>query len=155
MAYAPDFTPLRKTLFRRYLTMLVPALIIFGIWAVCRQVGLTPQMPNGTAAIIGPIIFIAAIILAVALPLLYRVRFVRSVEGQKNVEAACFRTFQLNLMTIALAAPFAAAIGYITGVTIFHFAGAFLASLYAVYYYFPSEKRITQEMRLFRVTSDA
>jgi len=154
MADAPDCTPLRKDLFRRYLLMLVPALVIFGGWAVCRQAGLTPQMPNGTAAIIGPIVFIAAIALAVALPLLYRVRFVRKVEGSMNVGSAPFLAFQLNLITIALAAPFAAAIGYIAGVTNFHFAGAFLASLYAVYYYFPSQKRIAQEMRLFRVTAD-
>nr|WP_321513685.1 hypothetical protein [uncultured Pseudodesulfovibrio sp.] len=155
MAHAPDCTPLRNILFRRYLQMLAPATVLFGGWAACRQAGLAPQMPDGTTAVVGPITFIAAIALAVALPLLYRIRFVRSVEGQKSVESAPFITFQLNLMTIALIAPFAAAAGYIAGVANFHFAGAFLASLYAAYYYFPSKKRMTQEMRLFRVIADA
>ncbi|MCJ2164815.1 MULTISPECIES: hypothetical protein [unclassified Pseudodesulfovibrio] len=154
MPDAPNCTSLQKTLFRRYLLMLAPAALIFGGWAACRQAGLTPNMPSGTAAVIGPIVFIAAIILAVALPLLCRVGFVRKVEGQKNVESAPFLDFQLTLMSIALTAPFAAAAGYIAGVANFHFAGAFLASLYAAYYYYPSEKRIHQEMRLFRVTSN-
>lgn len=154
MADASDTMHSRTPLFRRFILMLAPATVIFGGWAVCRQAGLAPQAAPPVTSIVGPATFIVAIILAVALPLLYRISFVRKVEGQKNVKRTPFLAFQLNLMTIALATPYAAAAGYVAGVATFHFAGAFLASLYAVYYYFPSEKRMKQEMRLFRVIPD-
>lgn len=142
---------LRKTLFRRYLVMLVPAAALFGIWAACRMAGLVHPLDQRYTQVIGPAIFIAAIVLAVALPLLYRVRFVKSVSGRENVATDEFLPFQTNLMSLALLASYAAAAGYMAGVSTFHFSGAFLAGLYAAYYYFPSQKRMAQEMRLFRV----
>lgn len=150
MVDALESETIRKTLFRRYILMLAPAAIIFCGWAACRQAGLAPGPTAIT--IIGPAAFITAIVLAVALPLFYRATFVRSVEGRKNVDIARFLSFQLGSMTMALLAPYAAAAGYVAGVSNFHFGGAFLASLYAAYYFFPSEKRIAQEMRLFRVS---
>lgn len=142
---------LRKTLSRRYLVMLAPAAGIFGIWAACRMAGLVHPLDQRYTEVIGPAIFITAIVLAVALPLLYRVRFVKSVAGRDSVDADTFIPFQTNLMSLAMLSPYAAALGYMAGVSNFHFSGAFLAGLYAAYYYFPSQKRVAQEMRLFRV----
>ncbi|WP_319468396.1 hypothetical protein [uncultured Pseudodesulfovibrio sp.] len=153
MAEKLNPTPFRKALFRRYLLMLVPAAVIFGGWAAYRQTGMAQPVTTATD-IIGPVVFIAGIILAAALPLLYRINFVRNMVGKKNVESGQFLSFQLNLMSIALLAPYTAAAAYIAGVPNFYFSGAFLASLYATYYYFPSEKRVIQEMKLFRVTDD-
>lgn len=144
----------RKALLRRYLTILAPSTALFAVWAVCRQAGVVHPLNPQYTDLIGPTIFITAIVLAVALPLLYRIRFVKSVEGSRTVDAEAFVPFQLNLMSLALVASYAAAAGYMTGVSNFHFSGAFLASLYSAYYYFPTERRVAQEMRLFRVKPD-
>lgn len=154
MADAPTIDSTRKPLLRRYLTTLAPAVALLLAWAACRQAGLVHPLDAGYNAVIGPAVFIAAIVLAVALPLLYRVRFVKSVEGSTGVDAETFLSFQLNLMTLALCASYAAAVGYVAGVANFHFGGAFLAGLYGAYYYFPSQKRVAQEMRLFRVNRE-
>ena len=141
----------RKALLRRYLTIIAPSTALFATWAVCRQAGVVHPLSPQYTDLIGPTVFITAIVLAVALPLLYRIRFVKAVEGSRSVDAEAFVPFQLNLMTLALVSSYAAAAGYMAGVSNFHFSGAFLASLYGAYYYFPSERRVAQEMRLFRV----
>lgn len=134
--------------------MLVPAAIIFGGWAAARQSGLVNGMGQQFTDIIGPAVFIISILLAVALPLLYRIRFVKDVAGTHGVNMEEFMPFQLNSMALALIAPYAAAIGYMAGISNFHFSGAFLAALYGAYYYFPAEKRIAKEMKMFRVNAD-
>jgi len=151
MVDATSPVELRKALFRRYMLMLIPAMLIFGIWAACKNSGLTPGFASVGSAILGPLTFICAIALAVALPILYRIRFVRKVSEQQSVDPEEFLSFQLGLTTLALSAPYAASISYVSGVSLFHFTGAFLAALYAAYYYFPSEKKVLHEMRLFRV----
>ena len=154
MADATDTATVRNALFKRYLIMLVPAAILFGAWAVCRQAGLAPAAGKAITDVLGPAAFISAIVLAVAAPLLYRARFVKGVAGQQSVDADAFLAFQRSLLSLALLAPYAAFAAYVAGVSNFHFGGAFLAALYAAYYYFPSEKRVSHEMRLFRVTAD-
>ena len=154
MADATDTATVRTALFKRYLVMLAPAAILFGGWAACRQAGLAPVLGKGLTELLGQLSFIGAIVLAVAAPLLYRARFVRSVAGRKSVAEGEFLAFQRALLSLALLAPYAAAVAYVTGASNFHFGGAFLAALYAAYYYFPSQRRVSQEMRLFRVTAD-
>lgn len=151
MVDAMETDTVRKTLARRYSTMVAPAAVLFGGWAAARHAGLVHDLDQQYTDIIGPVVFIAAILMAVALPLLYRIRFVKGATGNDNVSLDAFVPFQLNSMTLALIAPYAAAIGYMAGVSNFHFSGAFLAALYAGYYYFPSQKRVAREMKLFRV----
>lgn len=143
---------IRSALFRRYLTMLAPAAVILAGWAACRQAGLAPILDKTVLDVVGPGTFIAAIVMAAAAPLLCRVRFVKSVSGQQSVDLDAFLSFEKTMLSLALLATYAAAGAYVAGVSNFHFGGAFLAALYAAYYYFPSHKRVTQEMRLFRVT---
>lgn len=151
MADALNVDSIRKPLLRRYLITLAPAAVLLAAWAALRLAGVARPLDAAYTAVIGPAVFIAAIVLALALPLLYRVRFVKSVEGRAGVGAGTFLPFQLTLMAFPLSASYAAAAGYLAGVSTFHFSGAFLAALYGAYYYFPSRNRVEQEMRLFRV----
>ncbi len=151
MADATTIDTIRASLLRRYLLLLAPAAVLFGAWAGLRLTGAVHPLDPRYTSVIGPAVFIAAILLAAALPLLYRVRFVKSVQGSHGVDAALFLSFQKNLTSLALLAAYAAAAGYMAGVANFHFSGAFLAALYGAYYYYPSRRRVAQEMRLFRV----
>lgn len=140
---------IRKALLTRYVIVLVPAALVFAGWAAVRNLGAPPDpiAPD----VMGPASFICAIVAAIALPLFYRDRFVKSVAAQKAVEPAPFLAFEKTQLTLALLSAYCAAAAYVCTVNLFHFGGSFLAALYAAYYHFPSQARVAQEMRLFRV----
>jgi hypothetical protein len=59
--------------------------------------------------------------------------------------------FERNLLYIAMATPYIALIAQILQLPRFHLAGTIIMALYAVYYYYPSKRRIQFERRVFRV----
>ncbi len=147
---APDpIQALRKSLFIQYCKVLGPAVLVFALWALLgKRVDIQPPIPLN---ILGPAVFIGAIALAVALPLYIRASFVRRVSGEKHVPQNEFLRFEKQLTAVAVAAAYVAAVGYLFEVSRFHFTGAFLAALYGAYYYFPTNKRVAFEMKIFRV----
>lgn len=140
-------------LFRHYLKNLVPAGAIFAGWAIYKNMAGIPEPI--APEIMGPAVFVAALVAALALPILARTRFVKAVADRKHVAPEPFLAFQKALLTMCLASAYIAAVGYVCTIGLFHFGGAFLAALYAAYYYFPSEERVAHEMRLFRVRDEA
>lgn len=147
-----DREHIRKELLKHYLRIIVPGSALFALWAAYRNlIGLPePIAPE----ILGPVTFIAALVTALALPILARTRFVKAVADRKFVAPEPFLAFEKVILTTALASVYLAAVAYICTVGLFHFGGAFLAALYAAYYYFPSQDRVAHEMRLFRVRPD-
>lgn len=141
---------LRGNLLRHYFVLLVPAAALALLGLVLRFFQAQPvdMIPLDVA---GPVVLIVAVVLALASPLWMRVRFVGRVAEARSVDTPDFLAFEKNLLNTALPATWVAALGYLLGVSLFHFAGATLAALYAAYYYFPSRERVTHEMRLFRV----
>ncbi|THB70182.1 MAG: hypothetical protein D6E12_03125 [Desulfovibrio sp.] len=144
-----DKDRIQKALFKRYLLMLAPAALIFIGWGVYRV--LQEPGPLAPPEVIGPIAFIGAVVVALALPLFIRGWFVKKVGESTSVEAKPFLAFESTLLSVALVSPYFAALAYICSTSMFHFGGAFLAALYAAYYYFPTKARVAHEMRLFRV----
>ena len=147
-----DRNDVRKILLKRWLVMLAPAAVIFLAWAAYRN--LISMPPPVEPKITGPAFFIASVILAVALPLLIRDRFVKKVAKLKAAPLDDFLAFEKSLLTVSLVSAYCAAGAYICSTTQFHFAGAFLAATYAAYYYFPSVARVRHETRLFRIPVD-
>ena len=147
-----DRNDIRKILLKRYLVMLSPALVILGAWAAYRNLVAMPEPVS--PKITGPAFFIAAVVLAVGLPLLIRDRFVKRVAKEKSVTMDDFLAFENSILTVSLLASYCAAGAYICTTAQIFFAGAFLAALYAAYYYFPSMDRVRHETRLFRIPTD-
>jgi hypothetical protein len=136
---------------RTYFTLLLPAVAGFILIFVLRNFQLVrfniPQIPP----ILYPIIFIASVCFAVALPIFYRTVFANKRRHQTRTAEEDWLKFERNMLYIAMATPYVALIAQILQLPRFHLGGTIIMALYAVYYYYPSKRRIEFERRVFRV----
>jgi Ca2+/Na+ antiporter len=97
------------------------------------------------------LIFILTAVFAIALPIFYRTLFAHKIRDEKGVSEKDFIKFERGFLFIALIAPYLTLIAYVFDIPRFYAAGSLLMSMYAVYYYYPSKRRISFEKRIFRV----
>lgn len=138
---------LKKT----YFILLLPA--IFGIIVIflAKTYNFLALGQLRFLGVIAPFIFILSAIFAIALPIFYRTLFANKVRHLKNLSRNNLIKFELNLLYIALVTPYLTLIAFLLELPRFYLAGSVLMALYAVYYYYPSHKRIQFEKRIFRV----
>jgi hypothetical protein len=136
---------------RTYFTLLLPAVAGFILIFILQHFHLVNFNISQIPTVLYPTIFIASVCFAVAFPILYRTVFANNRRHQKNTTEEDWLKFERNLLYIALTAPYVALVGQILQLPRFHLAGTIIMALYAVYYYYPSKKRIDYERRIFRV----
>ena len=136
---------------RTYFTLLLPAVAGFILIFVLQHSHLVsfniPQIPP----ILYAIIFIASVCFAVALPIFYRTVFANKRRHQTRTAEEDWLRFERNLLYIAMATPYVALIAQVLRLPRFHLGGTIIMALYAVYYYYPSKRRLKFERRIFRV----
>jgi hypothetical protein len=114
-----------------------------------------PDPDPGSEAMIpsmmGPALFMGSAFLALGLPVFFRLVFIHRNRHEKRISEKTFIRFEKNLIHMVMLAPYPALAGYYFQISTFHFTGSVLMGLYAVYYYFPSRKRMAMERRVFRV----
>lgn len=96
------------------------------------------------------LLFILAFVFGIALPILWRTLFVRKIGNRKQTTETDLLKFEQETLYIALITPYISLAAYFIGISRFHFVGTVLASFYAVYYFYPSHKRVHYEKRIFR-----
>lgn len=101
--------------------------------------------------IVSPTIFILSVCFAIAFPIYYRITFVNKVKDKKSVSPELFIYFEKKFLYLVMVTPYLAVLAYLFQLPKFHFAGTILCTFYAVYYYFPSKRRMRFEQKLFRV----
>lgn len=106
-----------------------------------------PQLP----AALSVAVFVVSVCTAMALPILWRTLFASRQRGRTHTPEADWLKFERGLLYIAMATPYLAMAAQILELQRLHLAGTLLMSFYAVYYYYPSRKRIDYDRRLFRV----
>jgi len=136
---------------RTYLNLLIPAIAGFIIVLFIRQFNMVHPGLYHVPMALAPIIFVLSVVFAVALPIFYRTLFANKIRHQTNTSETDWLKFEQNLIRIALVTPYLTLSAYFFQVPEFHLAGSTLAALYAVYYFYPSEKRIAFERRIFKV----
>lgn len=136
---------------RHYVWMLSPALAGFVIALPIRHLYPAGMAPEPMVAVLAPLLLASAAAFGVAGPIFYRSVFAYRQKGLMTVSADALYKFERHLIGIALVAPYLALIAYVLNLPRFHFAGSVLAALYAVYYTYPSDKRIRFDKRIFRV----
>ena len=99
----------------------------------------------------GPLIFILCIALAIAFPIFYRALFAHKNRDVISVSDEKLLKFERTLINVVMITPYLAIAAYTLELPIFYTAGAILFSLYAVYYFYPSKRRLAFERRIFRV----
>ena len=136
---------------RTYFTLLLPAVLGFILIFAIRHFHLLsfniPQFPSA----IPPFIFIVSVCFAVALPIFYRTLFANKMRHQTRTSEREWLKFESNLLYIAMITPYLGLIAQILQLPRFHLAGTIVMALYAVYYYYPSMRRIAFDRRVFRV----
>ena len=136
---------------RTYFILLLPAVAGFILIFVIQYFHLVrfniPQIPP----VLSLIIFIVSVSFAVALPIFYRTVFANKKRHQTNTAEGDWLKFEQNLLYIAMATPYVTLIAQILQLPRFHMGGTIIMALYAVYYYYPSKRRIEFERRVFRV----
>lgn len=136
---------------RIYFTLLLPAVAGFIAVFVLQHFHLVDWNIPDIPPVVHPLVFIISVCFALAFPILYRTVFASQRRHQKYTAEAEWLKFERNLLYIALVTPYVCLIAQILKLPRFHLAGTILMALYAVYYYYPSKKRIDYEQRIFRV----
>ena len=136
---------------RTYIVLLIPSIVGFIFLFVGKTFHLIHIGPFKFQEFLGPLLFILSVIFAIALPILFRTLFAHKVQHQKSVSEPDLLKFERIFLYIALLTPYVPLIAYFFELPRFYCAGTVLMALYAVYYYYPSKKRIRFERRIFRV----
>jgi hypothetical protein len=136
---------------RTYFCLLIPAILGFIVVYFSRRFNLMNPYTHDVPDMLSAIIFILSVVFAVALPILYRTLFANRMSSQTSTPETDWLKFELNLIRIALITPYLTVFAYFLQIPKFHLSGTTLAALYAIYYFYPSQKRIAFEKRIFRV----
>ncbi len=138
---------LKKT----YFTLLVPAILGLVFIYIVKTLELFSISHIESLKFLAPFIFAASVASAVALPIFFRTIFAHRMRDEKSVSQLDLIKFQRTLIYISLITPYLILPAYLFEFPRFYLGGTVLMALYAAYYYFPSEKRIQFEKRIFRV----
>ncbi len=144
--------PVTRRLRRLYWTLLGPALVLFAVLYAVKKFELVDTRPLLLGnPWLGPVLLLVAGGCGVAGPILLRTLFVRGLRNARRVEEGRLERFERRILAVALAAPYAALAAAFLEVPTVFFGGAVLSAFYAVYYFYPSERRLAHERRIFRV----
>ena len=136
---------------RIYFVGLLPAILGFVLlfaWRYFNFWGLETYRPP---ALFAPLLFILGGIFSLAAPIFYRTLFAHKMRRQKSTPLAVWLKFERNLILIALVTPYLALAAHLLSLPRFYLAGTILMGLYAIYYFYPSQKRMAFEKQIFRV----
>jgi len=136
---------------RIYFTLLLPAVAGFIAVFALQHFHLIdwniPDIPH----VISPFAFITSVCFALALPILYRTVFANKMRHHTHTAEKDWLKFERNLLYIAMTTPYVSLIAQVLKLPRFQLGGILIMALYAVYYYYPSRKRLDYERRIFRV----
>ncbi|MFW5944063.1 MAG: hypothetical protein ACOCTU_02285 [Bacteroidota bacterium] len=97
------------------------------------------------------VMMIVEALFALVLPLWYRILFVNKSRGRKYTDKNKFMQFEKHFLTLASISVYILIAGYLMALPGIPLSVMLLFVLYALYFYFPSEKRIGAEQKIFRV----
>jgi len=135
---------------RVFLAMLLPPILGFGIACLAFPDRCPIQLSADAVAVVSFTVFVLAAFFGMAGPILYRSQFVHRHRNDINVSTQELLRFEKNLTMMVMLTPYMALAAYLVPMPPFHRYGTLLLALYAVYYYYPSEKRLAFDRRLFR-----
>lgn len=140
-----------KTLKKVYFRQLIPAIILLALAFLFKyhfKLTNTTVVPGQTTSII---VTTLAGIMGIALPVFYRSYFVYKIRNRKQILPDTFITFERVLSGTALLAPYFLIISVIMNMPETADILITLFAIYGGYYYYPSEKRVIFEMKIFRM----
>lgn len=136
---------------RAYFFLMAPALVGFLVVFALEQGKGAPIAPPPYPDLLVPLIFILSVIFAAALPIFYRSFFASRMRDRKHASEDEWLRFERMTLCIAMVTPYLALAAHILQLPRFHYTGTALMAIYAIYYYYPSAKRLAFDRKMFRV----
>jgi len=141
-----------KDLKRTYFTLLIPAVLLLSMSYGAKRIDLISTPGSQTfPTFIAPCFFVLSVLSAVALPIFIRSLFAHTMRKERTIPEAALIQFEKKLIIISLLTPYFIIPAYLLEFPYFYFTSIVLMALYALYYFYPSKKRVQFERRLFRV----
>ncbi len=137
---------------RTYFIFLLPSILGFTLAGGAKAYNFYRIGPNDFTEILAPSIFILSVTLALALPIFYRTFFAHRKRHTKSISEHELIKFERNLIYMTLVTPYLALTALVLELSRFYTAGTILMGIYAVYYFYPSKKRIALDRRIYRVS---
>jgi len=145
---------IRKELRETYFRFLIPSIVLLVIFYIIKFLGLIGDIQIESLHLISILLFVLAAVFSIALPIFYRTLFVSKLKNVKTISISEFIGFEKRLIIISMITPYIIIIPLTFNFTDFYFGGIILFALYAVYYFYPSKKRIEFEKKLFRIKEE-
>jgi hypothetical protein len=142
---------MQKRLKKIYFSLLIPATAGFIGAYLFRYVHQPPLVPARLMTVIAPTLFILTVVFAVAGPIFLRAFFAHRQQDHFKTPQTALYKFEKMLIGISMIAPYLALVAYCLYLPRFHMACMLLVALYAVYYYYPSAKRLALDENIYRV----
>jgi hypothetical protein len=143
---------MHKKLQTQYFLMVVPAFLLFLAFGLVQGMQITTSGRFAPDAMVPVVVFIVSTITAIAGPLFLRTLFAHSVREQHKVTSTAFLSFQRRLLWVSQTTPYLAFVAVLCNFPRFYATAIVLMGLYALYYYYPSQRRIGFDKKMFRVT---
>jgi len=140
-----------KKLKKTYFSLLIPAMVGFICIYLSKKFNFFNFDQPQFISILAPFVFVLSVIFGIAAPIFFRSLFAHKMRNEKSTTESKLIRFEQSLIRIALVTPYLGLIAYFFEFQKFYFTATFLVTLYAVYYFYPSQKRIAFEKRIFRV----
>ncbi len=132
--------------------MVLPALGLLLTLGPAKSLNLVSPGGFNLPAMLPAAVFVVSAVTAIAGPLFLRTLFAHSVRKQQAVTTVDFLAFQRRLLWISQITPYLAFVAVFCDFPRFYAAAIVLMGLYALYYYYPSQRRIGFDKKIFRVT---
>jgi len=143
---------MQNRLKKYYYCFLLPSIGIIAAILTARALDLIEPLRLIHGQVLARVIFILAIILSVAAPVVLRTLFAHRMRLSVGTPPDAFFRFQQRLIGAALLTPYLILVTCLVYLPRFYHAGVILAALYAGYYHYPSERRIAFDRRIFKVS---
>jgi hypothetical protein len=134
-----------------YVLILLPAILGFVFVFLNKAFGFINVSLTNFSNILAPSIFIMSAVFAVAWPIYYRSFFAHKKRFDRSLSEDELIKFERNLIYIAMMTPYLALTAYFLEFSSFYTASTFLLGFYAIYYFYPSKRRLAFERSIFRV----
>ncbi len=141
----------KSKLTKYFWQILTPAVILIVLSEGLKVLGIGVRLDATLTYILSVVVFVLAALTALGFPVVIRLMFVKKVKDLKQVQSEAWLRYEMQSILSALVTAYLFFIASLLQFSNFFYASIFLLALYAGYYYFPSEKRVEFEKKLFRI----
>ena len=142
---------MQQTLFNHYIKITVPGIVGVLMLYFFYKSGVDILYPVSSRWLTAILLVITGLF-SIVIPIWYRIIFMRRNKHRKALSTGEFIRFEKRFLSIASVSVYFLIIAFLVKTQGLPFAIMFIFVFYAIYFYYPSEKRIKSEKQIFKVS---